>query len=318
MNITILDAYTANPGDLSWQALESLGSLNVYDRTPSDEVIDRAKDAPIVLSNKVPFDRSRFEQLPNLQLISILATGHNIIDLDAARDHGVTVCNVPSYSTDSVAQHVFALILHLTNQVAVHDASVHAGDWQRCEDFMYTQTPLTELAGKTLGIFGYGEIGRRVGEVGHALGMNILAHNRSRSNAPDHANFAWAEVDQLFAESDIITLHAPQTPQTKNMVNADLLATMKPSAMLINTARGGLIVEADLAAALRERRIAAAAVDVARQEPINADNPLLTAPNLVITPHIAWATREARQRLIQITADNIKHFLEDQPINVVS
>lgn len=318
MKLVILDAYTTNPGDLSWQPLEAFGELTVYDRTSPEQVLQRAADADMVLTNKVVLGASHFAQLPKLKFVELLSTGTNAVDLDAARSHNITVSNVPGYSTDSVAQHVFALILHTASRVALHDESVHRGDWQSCEDFMYTKAPMFELAGQTLGIFGFGSIGQRVGEIGHAFGMNILAHKRTPDDKPGYEPFAYVEPERLFAESDIVTLHAPQTPETTGLVDAAVLASMKPSALLVNTARGGLIVEQDLADALNHDVIAGAAVDVVSVEPIEAENPLLKAKRCVITPHNAWAYQQARQRLIDIVVENVKGFIRDKPVNVVT
>jgi glycerate dehydrogenase len=250
-------------------------------------------------------------------LVAVTATGYDCVDLEAARRHDVAVCNVPEYSTDSVAQFVFSLLLHLVHNVSVHDRLVREGEWQRCGDFCFWRTPLVELSGCTIGIVGWGRIGQRVGTLARAFGMNVLACSRTRRNAPDYRQFEWRDAVSLFAESDVVSLHCPLTAETAGMVNGDLLAGMKPSAYLINTARGGLIVEQDLAHALAAEQLAGAALDVAPQEPIREDSPLLSAPCCVLTPHIAWATLASRQRCLQITAGNIGAFLAGQPRNLV-
>jgi glycerate dehydrogenase len=315
MNIVILDSFTTNPGDLSWAALESLGSLVAYDRTDDADIVPRARDAEIVLTNKTLLSRGVIAALPRLKCICVLATGYNVVDVAAAKEHGVTVCNVPEYSTPNVAQAVFALILELTNRTGHHDRTVHDGRWAACEDFCYWDGELVELAGLTLGIVGYGRIGQAVARVGRAFEMRILAHRRQATGPIDGGEHA--DLDRLFAESDVVSLHCPLTPATKELVNAARLARMKPTALLINTARGGLVNEADLAAALDAGTIAGAGLDVLTVEPPSAENPLLRARNCVITPHIAWATRNARRRLIEATAGNVAAFLAGRPQNVV-
>ncbi len=323
--IVVLDGFTltqAVPGQLcpegepAWGAVEALGQLTVYDRTPPDEVAARAAGAGIVLTNKTVLDADTIASLPELKYIGVLATGVNVVDLDAAKRAGVVVTNVPGYSGDAVAQHVFALLLAMTNRVAEHDQSVHDGQWVNSPDFCFMLSPLTELAGKTLGIVGAGDIGQKVAMIGHALGMDILISSRTTKDLGIPAG--WAELDDLFKQSDVLTLHCPLTDQTKNMVNAARLSLMKRSAWLVNTARGALIDEAALAEALKQNRIAGAAVDVLSTEPPAADNPLLGAPNCIITPHNAWAAREARHRLVKIAAGNIKAFLDGKPVNAVT
>ena len=316
MHIVILDAFTANPGDLSWDALAALGSLAVHDRTDDADIVARAHDARIVITNKTVLSREVIAALPKLECICVLATGYNVVDVAAAKAHGVAVCNVPEYSTPNVAQAVFALILELTNRTGHHDRTVHEGCWAACEDFCYWDGDLVELAGLTLGIVGYGRIGQAVARVGRAFDMRILAHRRSATGTIEGG--AYAELDRLFAESDIVSLHCPLTPDTKELVNAARLATMKRTAFLINTARGGLVNEGALAAALNAGTIAGAGLDVLTVEPPAASNPLLTAKNCVITPHIAWATRNARRRLIAATVENVKAFLAGAPRNVVT
>ncbi|MFA6110491.1 MAG: D-2-hydroxyacid dehydrogenase [Candidatus Latescibacterota bacterium] len=318
MRIVVLDGFTLNPGDNPWDEIAALGELIVYDRTPADQVGARAREAGIVLTNKTPVAGADLERLPDLRLISVLATGYNIVDVEAARRLGVRVANVPVYGTDAVAQFVFALLLEHCHHVARHDEAVRRGRWAEGEDFSFWETPLVELAGLKLGIVGFGRIGRRVGELGHAFGMEVLACDLDRQRPPGYAPFAWRECDELFSEADVVTLHCPQTPENARFVNRELLGRMKPSALLINTARGGLIDEEALAEALGRGRPAAAAVDVVSREPIAPDSPLLNAPHLILTPHIAWATLSARRRLMRMTAANLRAFLEGRPINLVN
>lgn len=313
--IVILDGFTTNPGDCSWDAVASQGKVAVFDRTDPAEVVARAEDAAIVLTNKTPLTAETLAALPDVRLISVLATGVNVVDLDAARARDITVCNVPGYSTPHVAQTVFALLLELTNRPAEHAAAVRAGAWTACPDFCFWRGELVELAGRTLGLVGYGAIAQAVAAIGRAFGMRVLATRRSAATAEEGVTFT--DIDTLFRESDVLSLHCPLTPETDGLVNAARLATMKPTAYLINTARGGVIVEQDLAAALNEGRIAGAGLDVLSAEPPSADNPLLTAKNCLITPHIAWASRASRERLIAATAENIRSFLAGTPQNVV-
>lgn len=315
MNIVILDGYTLNPGDQDWSALEALGSVTVYARTAPHEAVSRAQEAEAVLVNKFVLTGEMLRQLPRLRYIGVTATGYNNVDLAAAREQGITVTNVKGYSTDSVAQVTFALLLELTHHVGLHSASVRAGDWAASPDFAYWRTPLVELAGKTLGIVGYGDIGRKVADIGRAFGMKLLV-NRRHPDPTDGVRYV--DLPTLFAESDVVTLHCPMTDDNKGFVNASLLRTMKPTAWLINTSRGGLLHEADVAAALNSGQLAGAGLDVLAVEPPSADNPLLTARNCILTPHIAWASFEARQRLVALVADNLKAFLAGEPINVVS
>ena len=318
MKIVVLDGYTLNPGDNSWDDIAKLGELTVYDRTASEQIVERAAGAEIVLTNKARLDLATLAACPALRFISVLATGHDIVDSAAARRQGIVVSNVPEYSTSSVAQLVIALLLALIHRPEQHSHLVRQGEWQRRGDFCFWDSPLAELSGKRMGIIGFGRIGRRVGELAHALGMEILAHNRNPGSGPDYAPFAWRSMDAVFSEADVVSLHCPLGPQNRGMVNRERLATMKPSALFINTARGGLVNEQDLADALNEGRIAGAALDVLTVEPPLNDNPLLTAKNCLITPHIAWATLEARRRLMAQTAANIAAFQRGEPINVVN
>jgi len=317
MKITVLDGHTLNPGDNPWSPIEALGELTVFDRTPADQIVGRAKDADIILTNKVPLSAETLAQLPHLKFISVLATGYNIIDTAACAARGIPVSNVPIYSTDSVAEFVFSLILDFTKRAAFHSELAKQGTWESSPDFCFWQNPnFTELAGKTLGIIGFGRIGQRVGELGAAFKMNILAHSRSRS-AEAGFPFQWASTEEILAASDFISLHCPLTPETQNMISVASLAKMKHTAFLVNTARGALIDEQALADALNSDRIAGAACDVVSAEPILSGNPLLRAKNLTLTPHIAWATIEARQRLMAVTAENIAAFAAGKPIHTV-
>jgi glycerate dehydrogenase len=312
MRIVVLDGFTTNPGDVSWAALEALGSLTVHDRTSPGDVVARAADADVLLTNKTRLGRAEITALPRLRCISVLATGHDVVDSAAARERGIPVCNVPEYGTANVVQATFALVLELTNRTGHYDATVRAGRWSACPDFCYQAGNLVELAGLTLGIVGNGRIGQGVAAVGRAFGMRILAHRRSHAG-PEHV-----DLDRLFAESDVVSLHCPLTPDTRALVNAARLALMKPTAFLVNTARGALVDEAALAAALDAGRIAGAGLDVLSVEPPPATNPLLAARNCVITPHVAWATRAARTRLIERTAENLRAFAAGTPRNVVN
>jgi glycerate dehydrogenase len=313
MRITILDGHTTNPGDLSWEPLEQFGSLRVYDRTAAAEIVARAAAAEVVLTNKTPLTRETIAALPQLKCIGVLATGYNIVDVAAARERGIPVCNVPEYGTPNVAQATFALLLELTNRVGRHAELVRAGRWSSCPDFCFWEGELVELAGLTLGIVGYGRIGRAVATVGRAFGMRILAARRGRGDDPECVEF-----DTLLRESDVVSLHCPLTPETREIIDAAALAKMKPNAFLINTSRGPLVNEAALAAALNAGQIAGAGLDVLAVEPPPATNLLLAARNCVITPHVAWATREARRRLIACTAENLRAFAAGRPRNVVN
>jgi len=320
MIIVVLDGQALNPtpgGDLDWSAVARSGTVEIFPRTPPELVVERLRGAQVAITNKVPFDAARLAELPELKLIAVTATGYNIIDTVAARERGVVVSNVPAYSTDSVAQHVFALILELTLQVGLHDQAVHAGEWLTSDDFCFCKAPLIELAGKTLGLIGFGQIGRKTGEIAHAFGMKVLAYSRSKTQRADFP-FHWTEPDEIFRQADVISLHVPQTPETTTLINQRTLGLMKPTAFLINTARGGLVHETDLAEALQAGRIRGAGLDVLATEPMRRDNPLLTAPNCIITPHMAWATHEARSRCMQITAENIAAFAAGRPQNVVN
>ena len=316
MKICILDGHTLNPGDLSWESLRELGDCVVHERTPPGEVAARAAGAGVVLTNKAVLGREQIAALPGLRFIGVTATGFNVVDIDAARARGIVVSNVPGYGTRSVAQHVFALILELTQRVGDHSRAARGDGWPSSKDWCFWDGPLVELDGSTLGVVGLGEIGSAVAGIGQAFGMRVLATRSSRRPMP--ANAVEAGIDEIFARSDVVTLHCPLTPETRGLVDAARLAAMKPSALLINTARGPLVDEAALAAALDAGRIAGAGLDVLSQEPPAAGNPLLTARNCVITPHMAWASRAARARLMDATVANVRAFLTGSPRNVVS
>jgi len=320
MNLVVLDADTLGFPDEAWEGVAALGRLVRHGSTPYDPdiIAERCADAEIVLTNKVPFSAQTLKRLPRLKLICILATGYNIIDLPAAQAAGVTVCNVPAYSTRSVIQHTLALMLEALNHAGLHNASVHAGEWVRSPLFAYWKQAPVELAGRTVGIIGYGEIGSGVGEVVHALGAQVLGHSPSRSRKPAWMPFEWAGPEAIFERADVVSLHCPQTPENAGFVNAGLLGRMRPGSVLINTARGGLINETDLAAALREGPLAAAAVDVLSREPMDPQCPLLGLENCIITPHIAWASEPARRRLLAVTAANIRAFQSGEPRNVIN
>ena len=316
MKIVILDAYAANPGDLSWDEFAALGDLTVYDRTAPEDVAARIGDAEVVFINKVRLTDDIFAACPNLKLVSILATGYNIVDLAAAKRRGITVCNVPGYSTRAVVQMTFALLLEICQQVGLHSGAVHTGRWQTCPDFCFWDRPLIELDGKTMGIVGYGAIGSAVGTVAQALGMKLLVTARHERPVPEGARFV--SLPELLAQSDVVSLHCPQTAENARMSDAGALAQMKDGAILLNTARGGLLDEQAVADALRSGKLLAAGMDVVSAEPIRADNPLLTAPNCFLTPHIAWAPLETRRRLQAISAENLRAFLAGKPQNVVN
>ena len=317
MNIVVLDAYTLNPGDLSWAPIEQLGPLTLYERTPPDLIVERASSADILLVNKVVLNKSHFEQLPRLRYIGVMATGYNNIEIATAREQGITVTNIRAYSTASVAQHTFTLLLGLMSRPELHDASVKAGDWAATPDFCYWKTPLTELHGKTMGLIGLGDIGTQVARIAQAFGMRVLAYRRNRE-APLPEGVQWAKMEEVFRQSDVLSLHCPLTPETNQLINQTTLSWMKPSAILLNTGRGALIQEADLAEALRQGTITGAALDVLSVEPPTAGNPLIALPNCLITPHVAWASFEARQRLMQLLGSTLNAYLSGQPINVVN
>jgi glycerate dehydrogenase len=314
--LVVLDSFTLDPGDNPWTELEALGTLSVYARSEPSEILERAQGADIVLTNKTPLDADTLRAIPSLRGVCVLATGVNVVDVDAATALGVPVCNVPAYSTASTAQHTIALLLELTNWVGKHDRAVHEGVWSRSSDFSFTLAPLTELDGLTLGVVGFGAIGRRVAEVARSLGMRVQAAGPARTGDPEW--LVRVELDQLFATADVVTLHCPLTSETRGLVNAARLSRMKPSALLVNAGRGPLVDEAALADALTRGAIAGAAVDVLSEEPPPSDNPLLSAPRCVITPHNAWSTLSARRRAMQVAAANVRAILRGAPQNVVN
>lgn len=317
MKIVVLDGFTLNPGDLSWDGVERLGTTVIFDRTAPDSIVERASDADAVLTNKVPLRAATLGALDRLRYIGVTATGVDIIDLAAAQAANITVTNVPAYGTNSVAQFTIALLLELCHRIGKHAEAVKAGAWDKSKDWSFTLTPQLELAGKTLGVIGYGRIGRRVAEIGHALGMQILACGHHPANPPAWDGFAWAPLEALLAASDVVTLHCPLTSETQGLINATRLGMMKSSAFLLNTSRGAVVDAAALAEALNRGTIAGAALDVLSQEPPQRDQPLLSAPNCILTPHMAWATRDARARCMKTTVDNLAAFVAGGGQNVV-
>ena len=318
MKIVILDGYTLNPGDLSWDELKQSGDVEIYDRTPQEKVVERAKDAEVVFTNKTPLGEDLLKQLPRLKFIGVLATGYNVINIEVAKQQGIVVSNVPGYGTPSVVQMTFALLMELTLHVQHHSNTVREGKWSASKDFCYWDYPLVELANKTLGIIGFGDIGGKVADVATAFGMSIIGNSRTQTDQSHRKNFRWVSVTELLEQSDVVSIHCPLTPETKGLINKENLQLMKPSAYLLNTSRGPVIVDHDLADALNNDVIAGAGIDVLSTEPPPAGNPLFTAKNCIITPHIAWATKEARSRLMDITVNNLNAFLKGEPVNVVS
>lgn len=319
MKIVLLDGEALNPGDLSWGPLEELGALTVYPQGALDpqEVIRRIGDAEIVLTNKTPVCRFVFENCPNMKLLCVVATGYNVVDTQAAKDHGVPVCNVPAYGTEMVAQFAIGLLLEICHHVQLHNESVHAGEWESCPNFCYWKMPIMELAGKTMGIIGFGRIGRAVGRIAKALGMTVLATGSRK--CPEGEQIAeYVDLDTLLTRADVVSLHCPLFPETAKLIRRETIAKMKDGAILLNNSRGGLIEEQDVADALNSGKLRYAAVDVVSEEPIVGTNPLLTAKNCIITPHISWAAIECRQRIVDITAANIRGFLAGTPQNVVN
>lgn len=318
MKIVILDGYTENPGDLSWDFMNAYGEVTIYDRTPQEKILERAADADILVLNKTPLRREVIEQLPKLKFVALLSTGYNIADGAALRERNIPLCNIPSYSTNAVAQLTFAFILSFSNGVAEHNAAVHAGEWTACPDFCFQKTPLFELNGKTLGVVGFGKIGQRVADLAEAFGMHVLAHSGHETDQSARKDFKWASLDEIAEQSDFITFHCPLTPQTEGLVNAEFLSKCKESAFIINTSRGPVIDDTALADALNSGRLAGAGLDVLSEEPPKQSNPLLTAKNCLITPHIAWAGFETRHRLMEILKDNFKAYFDGEPIHVVN
>ena len=317
MKIVVLDGYTENPGDLSWEGLEQLGELTVYDRTPAELAEARMKDADAVFVNKVSISRAIMESCPNLRFIGVLATGYNVIDIDAARELGITVCNIPSYGTHAVAQFAIAMLLEICHHVQNHSTAVHQGRWSQNPDWCFWDYPLIELAGKTMGIIGFGRIGQCTAKIAQAMGMNILAYDTYMRPELETESCHYTDLDTLLKESDVISLHCPLFPDTEGIINKENIAKMKDGVILLNNSRGPLIVEQDLADALISGKVYAAGLDVVSTEPIREDNPLLKAPNCLITPHISWAPKESRQRLMDIAVENLRQFLNGTPIHVV-
>ncbi len=316
--IVILDGYTINPGDNPWSSVQEFGDCTIYDRTPAELRLERAGDAEIILLSKVKLDETTLKSLPKLRYISMLATGYNNVDIEAAGRLGIPVSNIPAYSTESVVQTTFALLLELAMHVGLHDSAVKDGEWVRCPDHSFWKTPLIELDGLTIGIVGYGTIGRAVGRVARAFGMKVIAYAPRIPQLLENDDVRFLPLNDLFASADVISLNCPQTSENSGFVNTSLLSMMKPTAYLLNLARGGLVNEADLARALYTGKIAGAGLDVVAHEPMSADNPLLTAPNCVFTPHIAWASLAARQRLMGVVTANLAAFTAGKPINVVN
>lgn len=317
MKIVILDGYTENPGDLSWEELGKLGELTVYDRTPAEEIVNRIGDAEIVITNKTPISRATLEACPNIRYIAVLATGYNVVDIAAAKEKGIPVSNVPTYGTAAVGQFAIAMLLEICHHVAHHSDTVHAGKWNSCIDWCYWDYPLIELDGKTMGIIGFGRIGQATGRIAKALGMKILAYDKFQSES-GKAIAEYVDLDTLLTSSDVISLHCPLFPETEGIINKDTIAKMKDGVILLNNSRGPLIVEQDVADALNSGKIYAAGLDVVSTEPIKNDNPLLTAKNCIITPHISWAPKESRQRIMDCTVSNVAAFQAGNPVNVVN
>ena len=318
MKIVILDGYTTNPGDLSWDWLSAYGDVTVYDRTPQEKIAERTRDAEIVVTNKTPLGKTEIDQMLNLRFVALLSTGYNVVDGAYLRQKGIPVSNIPAYSTGAVAQLVFAFLTAFANRVALHSEAVHAGEWSRCPDFCFWKAPLAELAGKTLGIIGFGGIGQKVADIAAAFDMHVLAVSGHETDQSARKNFQWTTLEDLAAQSDFITLHCPLNEKTENLVDAAFLARCKPTAYLINTARGPVVDAAALADALNEGRLAGAGLAVLTTEPPAGDNPLLHAKNCLITPHIAWAGYETRARLMSILQENFAAFAEGTPIHVVN
>ncbi|MDR3144981.1 MAG: D-2-hydroxyacid dehydrogenase [Treponema sp.] len=318
MKIVVLDGYTENPGDLSWDAFAGLGELRVYDRTPPECVAERIGDAEALIVNKTPITRQVLEACPSVRYIGVLATGYNVVDTGAARERGIPVCNIPAYGTAAVGQFAVGLLLELCFHIGHHDDAVHRGRWERNADWCFWDYPLIELADKTMGIIGFGRIGRVTGGIARAMGMRVLACDPVRRREEDSAGVSYVSLETLYARSDVIVLHCPLFPETEGLINRKSIARMKDGVIIVNNSRGPLIVEQDLAEALNTGKVYGAALDVVSVEPIRGDNPLLTAKNCIITPHISWASRESRQRLMDIAVDNLAAFIRSSPVNVVN
>lgn len=321
MKIIVLDGYTENPGDLSWKPMEALGELTVYDRTSlkdTGEVIKRIGDAQAVITNKTPLPKEVFDACPSIRYVGVLATGYNVVDVAAAKEKGIPVCNIPTYGTSAVAQFAIAMLLEICHHVAHHSDAVHAGRWENNADWCFWDHPLIELADKTMGIIGFGRIGQATGRLAQALGMNVLAYDAHKNPALESDTCKYASLDELLEKSDVIALHCPLFPETQGIINKNTIAKMKDGVIILNNSRGPLIVEQDLADALNSGKVYAAGLDVVSTEPIQGSNPLLKAKNCIITPHISWAPKESRQRLMDIAVENLKAFVSGAPINVVN
>jgi len=317
MKIVILDGYTENPGDLSWAGFEALGKLTVHDRTPADKIVERIGDAEAVITNKTPITAETLAACPNIKYIGVLATGYNVVDSAAAKERGIPICNIPTYGTEAVAQFAIALLLEICHHIGAHSEAVRSGSWETSEDWCFWDYPLIELANKTIGIIGFGRIGQATGRIAKVLGMNVLAYDEHQSNEGQTIG-QYVPLDELLAKSDVISLHCPLFPSTQGIINRESIAKMKDGVIIINTSRGPLIVEQDLADALNSGKVYAAAVDVVSKEPIESVNPLLKAKNCIITPHIAWAPKESRARLMDIAVNNLRAFIDGNPTNVVN
>ena len=318
MEIVVLDGYALNPGDISWEALKTLGKVTIYDRTPAGKVLERSAGAEVILTNKTPLPADVIQQLHATRFIGVLATGYNVVDVAAAKQKGILVSNVPDYGTASVVQFTMALLLELCHRVQRHSDAVMEGRWARSADWCFWDYPLVELAGKSLGIIGFGRIGQGVADVATALGMNIIAYSRTQTDQSHRKNFRWAGLPELLAQSDVVTIHCPLFPDTKGLINRETLGMMKKTAFLLNTSRGPIVVDDDLADALNKEVIAGAGIDVLSVEPPAGNNPLFGAKNCIVTPHIAWATREARTRMMDIVVKNVSAYQQGSPVNVVS
>jgi glycerate dehydrogenase len=317
MKIVVLDGYTLNPGDISWDGLKKFGDVVIYDRTPTEKIVERALEAQIVFTNKTPINEEALDSLTSLKFIGVLATGYNIVNIDAAKARGIVVANVPGYGTTSVVQLTFALLLELCHHVQRHSDAVRQGKWASSADWSFWDYPLMELAGKTIGIIGFGRIGQQVGDVATSFGMSIIGNSRHWSDQSQRKNFRWAEIPELLSQSDVVSIHCPLLPETKGLINKESIKKMKSCAFLLNTSRGPIIVDEDLADALNNDVIAGAGIDVLSVEPPSKDNPLFKTKNCIITPHIAWATKEARLRLMEITVGNLAAFIDGKPVNEV-
>jgi glycerate dehydrogenase len=318
MKIVVLDGYTLNPGDLSWDGFEKYGKLKVYDRTPADKIMERISDCEIVYTNKTPLTKEIFDACPGIKFVGVLATGYNVVDVNAAKEKNIPVCNIPTYGTSAVGQFVIALLLEMCHHVWAHSESVKNNEWEKCPDFSYWNYPLIELAGKTMGIIGFGRIGQATARAAQGLGMNILAVDEYQNKELESDTFKYVTLDELLKNSDVISLHCPLFPSTEGIINKETIAKMKDGIKIINTSRGPLIVEQDLADALNRGKVSGAAIDVVSTEPIKSNNPLLKAKNCIITPHIAWAPLESRERLMNIAVDNLAKFISGEAINIVN